>query len=71
MTQTNTDDYRYCRAYGQLVGLFEILQSAARVEAATALRAKAFELCAKAQDIKREMDEANQRILNPNVEDKP
>lgn len=71
MTQTNTDDYRYCRAYGNLIGLFEVLRDAARVEASTALRSRVFEICAKAQDIHREMEEANQRILNPNREETP
>ena len=65
MTQNETDDYRYPRAFGQLTGLFEMLAEAARVEASTALRAKVFEICARAAEIKREMDESNKRILNP------
>jgi len=57
-------EYRYPHAYGQLVGLFEILARAARSAAGSDLRAQVFEACAKAMEIKREMDEFNQKELN-------
>lgn len=61
---TDTDDYRYPQAYGQLVGLFEILHGAARTAAGTDLRSQVFEACAKAMEIKKEIDAINQKRLN-------
>lgn len=57
-------EYRYPHAYGQLVGLFEILARAARSAAGSDLRSQVFEACAKAMEIKKQIDELNQQELN-------
>ena len=64
MTQKDQDEYRYCHATGKLLALFELLATAARTEAATALRAKVADYCAKARDIDHELKQAEQRIIN-------
>ncbi len=61
---TDTDDYRYPQAYGKLIGLFEILARAARSAAGSDLRSQVFETCAKAMEIKNEIDAINQKRLN-------